>query len=58
MLSFALFIPAVLGVAHLLREQRPLLALSGAALAVIGILSSAVIHGVQFVQTADDRRRR
>lgn len=49
-LSFALFIPAVLGVAHLLRERRPLLALSGAALAVIGILSSAVIHGVQFVQ--------
>ena len=34
----------------MLREQRPLLALSGAALAVVGILSSAVIHGVQFVQ--------
>ncbi len=49
-LSFALFVPAVLGVAHVLREQRPLLALSGAALAVVGILSSAVIHGVQFVQ--------
>ncbi len=49
-LSFALFVPAVLGVAHVLRERRPLLALSGAALAVVGILSSAVIHGVQFVQ--------
>jgi len=49
-LSFALFVPAVLGVAHVLREQRPLLALSGAALAVVGILSSAVIYGVQFVQ--------
>ncbi len=49
-LSLALFVPAVLGVAHVLREQRPLLALSGAALAVVGILSSAVIHGVQFVQ--------
>ena len=49
-LSFALFVPAVLGVAHVLRKQRPLLALSGAALAVVGILSSAVIHGVQFVQ--------
>lgn len=49
-LSFSLFVPAVLGVAHVLREQRPLLALCGAALAVVGILSTAVIHGVQFVQ--------
>ena len=49
-LSFALFVPAVLGVAYVLREQRPLLALSGAALAMVGILSSVVIHGVQFVQ--------
>ena len=50
LLSLVLFVPAVLGVAHLLHRQRPLLALIGAALVLVGILSSAVLHGVQLVQ--------
>lgn len=49
-LSLALLVPAVLGVAHLLRERRPILAVSGAALVLVGLLSSAVIHGIQLVQ--------
>ncbi len=50
MLSLALLVPAVLGVAHVLRERRPILALSGAALVLVGTLSSAVVHGIQLVQ--------
>ena len=50
LLSLVLFVPAVLGVAQLLHRQGPLLALTGAALVLVGILSSAVLHGVQLVQ--------
>lgn len=50
LVSLALLVPAVLGIAHLLHGRRPLLALTGAALVVVGILSSAVLHGVQLVQ--------
>ena len=50
LLSLALMVPAALGVAHLLRPRRPLLALTGAVLLLIGILSSAVVHGVYLVQ--------
>ncbi len=50
LLSLVLLIPAVLGVAQLLHRRRPLLALTGAGLVLVGILSSAVLHGVQLVQ--------
>ena len=50
LLSLILFVPAVLGVESLVRRRRPLLALTGAALVVIGILSLAVVQGVQLVQ--------
>ena len=48
--SLVLLVPAVLGVAHLLHRRSPLLALTGAALVLVGILSLAVLHGVQLVQ--------
>ncbi len=50
LLWLALLVPAVLGIARLLHGPRPLLALSGTALVVAGILSSAVVQGVQLVQ--------
>lgn len=50
LLSLILMVPAVLGVAHLLHRQMPLLALAGAALVLLGLLSLAVLHGVQLVQ--------
>lgn len=50
LLSLVLFVPAVLGVAHVLHRRIPLLALAGAALVLVGILSLAVLHGVQLVQ--------
>lgn len=50
LLSLALFVPAVLGVAHLLQHRRPLDALAGASLAVVGLLCLAVIQGIQLVQ--------
>ncbi len=43
-------IPAVLGVAHLVKGRRPTLALIGAALVIVGILCLAVVEGVQLVQ--------
>ena len=50
LLSLILFVPAVLGVENLVHRRRPLLALTGAALVVIGLLSLAVVQGVQLVQ--------
>ncbi len=50
LLSLALMVPAALGVAHLLRPRKPLLALTGAVLLLVGILASAVVHGVYLVQ--------
>jgi hypothetical protein len=49
-LSLILLVPAVLGIAHLLHRRIPLLAIAGAALVLVGILSLAVLHGVQLVQ--------
>jgi hypothetical protein len=46
----ALLVPAVMGIAHLLRGRRAILALIGMALTMVGILSYAVVHGVQLVQ--------
>ncbi len=48
--SLVLLVPAVLGVGHLLHRRSPLLALAGTALVLVGILSLAVLHGVQLVQ--------
>lgn len=50
LLSHALLIPAVLGIAHLIKGRRPTLAFVGAALVIVGILCLAVVEGVQFVQ--------
>ena len=50
LLSLALLLPAVLGIAHLLLPGRPALALTGAALVLVGVLSLAVVHGVQLAQ--------
>lgn len=50
LLAVTLHVPAVLGMAHLLRRESPLLALSGAALVVVGSLSLAVVQGVQLVE--------
>ncbi len=50
LLSHALLIPAVLGVAHLIKRRRPTLAFIGAALMIVGILCLAVVEGVQLVQ--------
>ncbi len=50
LLSHALLIPAVLGVAHLIKGRRPALAFIGAALVIVGILCLAVVEGVQLVQ--------
>lgn len=44
----ALLVPAVMGIAHLLRGR--ILGLIGMALTMVGILSYAVVHGVQLVQ--------
>lgn len=46
----AFLAPAVIGIAHLLRGRRPLLALIGMAVTMLGIFSYAVVHGVQLVQ--------
>jgi hypothetical protein len=50
LLSHALLIPAVLGVAHLVKGRRPTLGFTGAALVIVGILCLAVVEGVQLVQ--------
>lgn len=50
LLAVTLHVPAVLGMAHLLRHAKPLLALTGAALVVVGSISLAVIQGVQLVE--------
>lgn len=50
LLSLVLLVPAVLGVAQVLHGRRPFLALVGAALVLVGVLSLAVLHGVQLVQ--------
>jgi len=50
LLSHALLVPAVLGVAHLVKRRRPTLAFIGAGLMIMGVLCLAVVEGVQFVQ--------
>lgn len=50
LLAVTLHVPAVLGMAHLLRHRRPLLGLTGAALVVVGSFSLAVVQGVQLVE--------
>jgi hypothetical protein len=50
LVSLAVLLPASLGLAHLLRQRMPVLALSGAAFVLIGVLSLAAVQGVQLVQ--------
>lgn len=50
LLSLAFLVPAVVAIAALIRRRRPLLAVAGSALVIIGTVSLAVVYGVQLVQ--------
>lgn len=47
--SLALAIPAILGVMHMLKARRPALAHAGGGLALLGVVSLAVVVGMEFV---------
>lgn len=47
--SLALAVPAVLGLAHMLRERQPALALAGVGAALVGILASVGITAIGLV---------
>jgi len=50
LLSHVLLIPAVLGIAHLVKKRKPTLAFTGAGLVIVGIVCLAVVDGIQLVQ--------
>ena len=50
LLAVGLFVPAALGVMHLVAPRRPRLAFGAAVLVMAGLLCSAVVQGVQLVQ--------
>ncbi len=50
LLSHVLFIPALFGVAHLVKGPRRVLAHLGAALVTLGVFCLVVIEGIQLVQ--------
>lgn len=49
LLALALAIPAILGVMHMLKARRPALGHIGAGLALLGVVSLAVVVGTEFV---------
>ena len=49
LLALALSIPAILGLMHMLKARRPALGHVGAALALFGTVSLAVVVGTEFV---------
>jgi hypothetical protein len=49
LIALILFIPAILGLMHILKARRPAIGHVGAGLALIGLVSLAVIVGTEFV---------
>lgn len=49
LLALALFIPAILGLMHILKARRPAIGHVGAGIALLGVVSFAVVVGTEFV---------